>query len=115
MYQLIILIPSTVNTNIFDAGWPAFLEAAESMKGLVRESVSRVDREIFGQNHILRIYSFLFHDKTSFDKALVSPEGEEAGKIIHEITGGDVILLGGTFHEDSLERIQAWENRVEES
>jgi len=85
------------------------------MNGLVRESVSRIDRDIYGQNNICRIYSFLFHDKSSFDKALISPPGEKAGKIIHEITGGDVILLSGTLHEDSLNRIQSWNDPVEKS
>ena len=115
MYQLLILIPTTVNISAFDEGWPGFLEAAESMNGLVRESVSRIDRDIYGQNNIRRIYSFLFHDKSSFDKALVSPPGENAGKIIHEITGGDVILLSGTLHEDSLDHIQSWDDTVEKS
>jgi len=115
MYQLLILIPSTVNTDALDEGWPAFLDAAESMDGLIRESVSRVDRNIFGQNNILRIYSFLFHDKTSFNQALMSSEGEKAGEIIHQITGGEVILLGGTFHEDSLDHIQSWEDIEEGS
>ena len=115
MYQLIILIPITVNINTFDEGWPDFLEAAEEMDGLIRESVSRIDRGIFGQNSIRRIYSFLFHDKFSLDKALISPQGEKAGKIIHEITGGEVILLSGTFHEDTLDRIQSWEDTVEDS
>lgn len=109
MYQLLILIPYTVDINRFDEGWPSFLETAESMDGLVRESVSRIDRGIYGQNNIRRIYSFLFHDKSSFETALISPQGDKAGKIIHEISGGEVILLSGTFHEDSIDRIQSWE------
>jgi len=115
MYQLIILIPLTVNINSFDEGWPDFLEAAELMDGLIRESVSRIDRGIYGQNNIRRIYSFLFHDKSSLEKALISPLGEKAGKIIHEITGGEVILLSGSFQEDTLDRIQSWEDTVEDS
>jgi len=115
MYQLLILIPLTVNINSFDEGWPDFLEAAENMDGLIRESVSRIDRGIYGQNNIRRIYSFLFHDKSSLEKALISPHGEKAGKIIHEITGGEVILLSGTFQEDTLDRIQSWEDTVEDS
>jgi len=114
-YQLLILIPLNVNINTFDEGWPDFLEAAENMDGLIRESVSRIDRVIFGQNNIRRVYSFLFHDKYTFEKSLISPPGEKAGKIIHEITGGEVILLGGTFQEDSLDRIQSWEEPVEDS
>jgi len=78
------------------------------MDGLIRESVSRIDRVMYGQNYIRRIYSFIFQDKSTFEKSLVSLPGEKAGKIIHELTGGDVILLGGTFQEDTQERIQSW-------
>ena len=111
MYQLLILIPLKVNIKSFDEGWPNFLEAAEEMEGLIRESVSRIDRPIYGQNNIRRIYSFLFRDKSSFEDSLLSPPGKIAGKIIHEITGGDVILLSGLFQEDTLERIHSLEDK----
>jgi hypothetical protein len=115
MYQLLILIPITVNITSFDEGWPDFLEAAESMDGLIRESVNRIDRCIYGQNNIRRIYSFTFQDKSSFEEALLSPPGEKAGSIIHTLTGGDVILLGGSLQEDTLDRIQYWEEKNEDS
>ena len=115
MYQLLILIPLNVNINSFDEGWPDFLEVAEEMEGLIRESVSRIDRSIYGQNNIRRVYSFLFRDKSSLEKSLLSPPGEKAGNIIHEITGGDVILLSGPFQEDTLENIQSWEETDEDS
>jgi hypothetical protein len=109
MYQLLILVPIGVNLNLFDEGWPDFLQTAESMEGLIRESVSRIDSCIYGQNNIQRIYSFIFKDKAAFEKSLLSPPGEKAGKIIHELTGGEVILLRGPFHEDSIDRIKSWE------
>ena len=115
MYQLLILIPLNVNINSFDECWPDFLEAAEEMEGLIRESVSIIDRSIYGQNNIRRIYSFLFRDRPSLENSLLSPPGERAGKIIHDITGGDVILLSGPIQEDSLERIQSWEETTEDS
>lgn len=115
MYQLLILVPHHVNINSFNEGWPDFLEAAEKMEGLIRESVSSIDRSIYGQNNIRRIYSFLFLDKSSFEQSLLSPPGEKAGKIIHDITGGEVILLCGPYQEDSLERIRSWEETAEDS
>jgi len=115
MYQLLIFIPLNVNINSFDEGWPDFLETAEEMEGLIRESVSRIDRSIYGQNNIRRIYSFIFRDKSSFEKSLLSPPGEKAGKIIHEITGGEVILLSGSIQEDTLDRIQSWGDLEENS
>lgn len=105
MYQLLILIPLNVDINTFDEGWPKFLELAEQLEGLQVESVSRVERCIYGKNEIQRIYSFIFNDKLSFENALTSNQGEEAGQWIHKISGGNVILLGAHYQEDSLENI----------
>lgn len=115
MYQLLILIPISVDINTFDQGWPEFLKEAEGMEGMIRESVSRIDRSIYGQNYIQRIYSFQFRDRHTFEQALISPPGQKAGKIIHELTGGDVLLISGSFQEDSISRIQSWEDQDKES
>jgi hypothetical protein len=107
MYQLLILIPLDVNIQSFDDGWPSFLDAAEEMEGLIKESICRIDRCIFGQNNLQRIYSFTFQDKDSCESALLSPAGEKAGRIIHQISGGSVILLSGAFQEDTLKNIKS--------
>lgn len=105
-YQLLILIPLAVEIQSFDEGWPEFLKVAEKMPGLIQESVTRIDNCIYGQNSLRRIYSFTFKDSTSLEKALLSPPGEKAGKILHKITQGKVILLSGEFNQDSLENIR---------
>jgi hypothetical protein len=107
MYQLLLLIPMNVNLQTFDEGWPTFLENAEQMPGLIRESVTRIDRCLYGQNYLQRIYCFDFKDQESLEKALLSPPGEEAGRILHQITGGNLILLNGEVKEDSLDHIQS--------
>lgn len=105
-YQLLILIPITVEIQSFDEGWPEFLNAAESMPGLVRESITRIDNCIYGQNFLRRIYSFTFEDQNSLKNALLSPPGEKAGDVLHRITQGNMILLSGTYQEDDLENIR---------
>jgi len=105
-YQLLILVPVSVEIQTFDEGWPAFLKAAESMPGLIKESVLRIDNCIYGQNTLRRVYSFSFKDKSSLEKALVSPEGEKAGSLLHNISRGNLILLSGEYNEDSLENLQ---------
>jgi hypothetical protein len=101
-YQLLILIPLTVEIQSFDEGWPEFLKTAEKMPGLIQESVNRIDNIIYGQNHLRRIYSFSFKDRSSLEQALLSPDGEKAGKLLHKITKGNMILLGGDYKQDSL-------------
>lgn len=105
-YQLLILIPITVEIQSFDEGWPEFLKAAESMPGLIKESVCRIDNCIYGQNFLRRIYSFTFEDQDSLQKALLSSPGEKAGDILHRITQGNLILLSGEYKEDHLKNIQ---------
>jgi len=108
MYQLILLIPTSVDIKFFDEGWPSFLEAIEQMPGLLRESVSRVDQMLYGQEYFHRIYAFSFPDQKTLEKSLVSPPGEKAGKIIHSLTGGKVTLLTAEIQEDSLDHIQSF-------
>jgi len=105
-YQLLILIPLNVEIQSFDEGWPSFLRSAEEMPGLIQESVNRIDNCLYGQNHLRRIYSFTFEDRTSMEQALLSPPGEKAGKILQKITEGNMILLSGEFKQDSLENIK---------
>lgn len=105
-YQLLILIPITVEIQSFDEGWPEFLKAAESMPGLIKESVCRIDNCIYGQNFLRRIYSFSFEDQDSLKNALTSPPGEKAGNVLHRITQGNMILLSGEFKEDTLTNFQ---------
>lgn len=105
-YQLIILIPLTVEIQSFDEGWPEFLNAVEKMPGLIKESVSRIDNCIYGQNSLRRIYSFSFEDRSSLESALLSPPGEKAGELLHHITQGNMILLSGEQKEDTLENIR---------
>lgn len=113
MYQLLVLIPISVDINSFDKYWPSFLETAEKMPGLIKESISSIDKCLYGQNQIRRIYSFSFKDKSSFEKALLSSAGEKAGDILHEITAGMVILLSGSYQEDSLDRIKSLSSTIE--
>ncbi len=114
MYQLLILLPLNVDIKTFDEGWPKFLELIESLGGLQVESISRIDRCIFGKNDFQRMYSFIFNEKSSLEKALTSPPGEEAGRLIHQISGGKVILLSAHYQEDSLDNIHKVNSQGEE-
>jgi hypothetical protein len=105
-YQLLVLIPLNVEIQSFDEGWPEFLKSAEKMPGLIQESITRIDNCIYGQNFLRRIYSFTFEDKSSLENALLSPPGEKAGELLHQITQGNMILLSGEFKQDSLENIR---------
>jgi hypothetical protein len=112
MYQLILLIHSSVDLEIFDETWPDFLKIVEKLPGLIKESVTRMDQIIYGQKSISRIYSFQFRDRKSLEESLLSEFGEKAGQIIHEITKGQVSIMAGEYQEDTLENIQSFNSKT---
>ena len=107
MHQLILLIHSSVNLEDFDDGWPLVLETIEKMPGLIEESVSRIDKFLYGQKSISRIYSFLFQDRKTLENSLLSEFGEKAGQMIHSLTNGGVTIMTGEYQEDTLNNIQS--------
>jgi hypothetical protein len=108
MDQLIIFIHSDVDSDALDEGWPQFLDTAEKMPGLLKESLTKIDQSLYGSVDYLRIYTFSFPDQNSLNRALQSDYGERAGSILHRITGGKVTILTGSYQSDSLERIRSF-------
>ena len=108
MYQLIILLPAGLDLQAFDEGWPQFLEMAERLPGMIRESITRFDQVIYGSENIQRMYTFSFPDKKSLESALVSESGQKAGNLLHELSGGNITILTGDHQSDTLERIQSY-------
>ena len=79
----------------FQLGWQKFLGLAEKMPGLRRETVSRVERVLFGKpegGHVL-LHELLFDSKEALEAAMQSPEGQAAGTFLQSFTGGRVMLL----------------------
>jgi len=110
MKQLLILIPSTVNLEKLDLGWPEFLAAAEKMPGLMKESISTVTHSLSGTSPILRCYSFTFPDLQKLQEGLTSPSGQKAGKIIHHLTDGKGIILTADYLEDEISNINKFKS-----
>ena len=108
MYQMVIILPSTLDIKKFDERWPEFLEVAEQMPGLIQESVTRFDQVLFGSSDVLRLYTFSFKDRQSLEQALTTQVGEKAGSLLHSITGGNVTILAGDYQSDTLDRINSY-------
>jgi hypothetical protein len=105
---MVIILPESLDLNQFDKGWPAFLKLAEKMPGLIQESVTRIDQVLYGSEKIQRIYTFSFQDRQSMEQALTTGVGEEAGKILHQITNGEISILAGANLTDNLDRIHSF-------
>ncbi|MBU2610797.1 MAG: EthD family reductase [Chloroflexi bacterium] len=95
MHKLSILFESPENEQAFQLGWQKFLGLAEKMPGLRRETVSRVERVLFGKSEgeLVLIHELLFDSKEALDAAMQSPEGQAAGTFLQSFTGGRVVLL----------------------
>ena len=106
MYKLTILVGALEDYQRFDAQWPDFLAAAETMPGLLREVTSRVDRVVYGKQPVHLIHELHFESLKAAADAMGSPEGEAAGQILQAITGGQVTLLLADHSEDNLPNIR---------
>ena len=105
MHKLVILI-ETLEDQAFTDAWPEFLHAAEQMPGLLRESTSQVDDILFGATSYSLIHELYFETPQALQRGMSSPQGQEAGRILQEMTQGKMVLLFADHKEDDLERIR---------
>lgn len=102
MYKLVILIEPQDHPAEFDSQWPLFLAAAERMPGLRREVTSRVDRALHGAFQAHLIHELYFDSLTAAGQAMGSPEGQQAGQVLQQISAGKVTLLLADHLQDEV-------------
>ncbi len=105
MHKLIILLESTTTPD-FHVFWPRFLHAAEKMPGLLRETTSRINQELYGELECALIHELYFDSYPALRAGLASEAGKEAGQLLQEMTNGRVRLLIADHSEDDLENIR---------
>lgn len=99
MYKLIILFDQPPDPLAFIPGWQTFLQMAEQMPGLRRETVSLIEEAIYGETPPFKIHEFHFDDRAALDAALASEVGQQAGEWLHQFTNGNFTLLIATHQE----------------
>ncbi len=109
MYKLVIMI-ETSEIPEFQAFWPRFLHAAENIPGLQREATSRVCRVLYGDIECSMIHELFFASLAALNAGLSSAPGQEAGRLLQEMTAGKVNLLVTDHAEDDLENIRAYKS-----
>ena len=105
MHKLVILIEPPADQATIDAGWPEFLRYAESMPGLLRESTSRVERWLYGAGGYYQVHELYFESLVQAEKALASPAGQAAGRLLQHMTRGRMALFFAEHKEDDLANI----------
>jgi uncharacterized protein (TIGR02118 family) len=108
MHKLVILIQDLEDWENFEAEWPRFLHNAEDMPGLCKEAISRVERSLYGESVYARMYELFFDSLQAAEQALASPQGQAAGKLLQQLTGGRMVLFFAEHKEDDLENIRRY-------
>lgn len=106
MYKLVILVESLENWDSFEERWPEFLHLVESLPGLRREATSRVDIFLFGLRPYVHMHELFFDSRAEAEKALSSPDGQAAGALLQQMSGGKMTLFFADHREDELTNIQ---------
>lgn len=108
MYKLVIMIERQMDISAFERSWPLFLEHAEKMPGLLRETTSRVDHILSGRTDYEMIHELYFESLQAAEEAMKSAEGQLAGQVLQAMTGGDVTLLLAHHLEDDIENLRRY-------
>lgn len=109
VHKLVILIETTAIPD-FHEYWPRFLHAAENIPGLMREATSRVNRVLYGDIECSMIHELFFNSLATLNAGLASAPGQEAGRLLQEMTGGKVTLLIADHAEDDLANIRIYKS-----
>ena len=101
MHKLIIFFEQGSSPADFQSNWQIFMRLAEKMPGLRRQVVSDVEQRLFGRLNLSfpRIHEFFFDNRSSLNKALRSPAGQEAIRYLQMFTKAKVTLLTATHME----------------
>lgn len=112
MYKLVILIETPQDLPLadrsFDDQWPQFLHLVEQIPGLLRETTSRVNRVVYGRGEFNLIHELFFESLEELQRGLASPEGQKAGRVLQQMTGGRVTLLFADHKQDEMDNIRKY-------
>jgi uncharacterized protein (TIGR02118 family) len=108
MHKLIIMIEPLVDWVEFHERWPDFLRHAESMPGLIREATSQVEKSLFGERPLVLMHELYFDSLADLRRALDSPDGQAAGRILHAITHDHLALYITDCKEEDGETLRLY-------
>ena len=106
MHKLVILIEPLDDWSALEDRWPQFLHLVEEMPGLRLEATSRIDQFIYGRQPYVQMHELYFDTLSQAEKALASPEGQSAGRLLQQMTAGRMVLFFADHKEDDLENIR---------
>lgn len=101
MYKLILVFHASEDLESFEERWSRELvPQVERMPGLKRVAVSRVEGSPTEDSDVHLLHELYFEDRKSLERAMASPEGQRAGRLLMDIAGSGVELLFAQYLED---------------
>ena len=93
MVKFVLLFKTPPDENAFEEGYNANLAQLEKMPGIQRRQANMILPGPGGDSTYYRALEFYFENTEALDKAMLSPEGKEAGQSLISYAGDQVELF----------------------
>lgn len=105
MHKLMVLFRRPMDVEMFETRWSHdFVGAAEKMPEIRRVTVSRINGGISQAVDVHLVHEFYFDNAESMRRAMTSPAGKKAGKILMSFAADIVSLYFAELWEDDCAR-----------
>lgn len=105
MHKLMLLFRQPKDVEIFEARWShEFVRAVEKMPDIRRVTVSRISGGVSNAVDLYLVHEFYFEDAESMRRAMASPNGQVAGRILMSFAADIVTLCFADHWEDDCVR-----------
>ncbi len=105
MHKLMLLFRRPMDVEMFETRWSHdFVGAAEKMPEIRRVTVSRIHGGIAKGVDFHLVHEFYFENAESMRRAMASPNGQKAGKILMSFAADIVTLCFAEHWEDDCAR-----------
>jgi uncharacterized protein (TIGR02118 family) len=115
MVKLVILIEPLDESDKFEEAWPLFLHYAEEMPGLQREASSQVEAMLYGDSTYSMMHELFFESAQAAQEAMTSSAGQAAGRLLQQITGGNLVLFFADHKEDDIANLRSFQQPADDN
>jgi uncharacterized protein (TIGR02118 family) len=101
VHKLMLLFKKPQDVAAFETEWSErFVVLAERMPGIRRIAVIRVTGGPEGGADLHMIHEFYFDNSDALESAMISPEGQAAGKVLMSFASANVEILFAEHMEE---------------
>jgi uncharacterized protein (TIGR02118 family) len=105
VHKLMLLFRRPMDVETFETRWSHdFVRAAEKMPEIRRVTVSRINGGLSNATDLHLVHEFYFDNFRSLRRAMASPNGQKAGKILMSFAAETVTLCFAEHWEDDCAR-----------